>query len=348
MSIPDVVSSAISKCPFLHELAVKHGDQFARSIAIEPTKPAVGAAPRPLLEEVDLFHNTFNLFHGKNGVVPLRKSFAEPSSAACEPTLPAASHAARPPQPAARLPVFASMTMSMGPTPDPGHGRDRHRHQQHNHDSARRDRFKPTSAQASGSLSAAASTGGCPLRRWLGPLAPYVFNSRGSLQCPEPIIQMRASLARTAPVRNLRPKGLPIKLAAVGATAAVVNVPCGAIREHFEKFSPGWFIAVHASIPFVAMLRKAVVMPKVAIAMTIAAAIFGQVVGSRLERARLAKAQVRRGTRSEAQGLQGRASFPKLSPEAFAAQLAPKNLLEGVAHRAQPMFAHLSAVVRVA
>jgi hypothetical protein len=68
-------------------------------------------------------------------------------------------------------------------------------------------------------------------------------------------------------------------------------MPCGAVREHFEKFSLGWFIAVHATIPFVAMLRKAVIMPKYAMVITFAAAVIGQVIGSRLERARLAQLQ---------------------------------------------------------
>ncbi|KIZ01074.1 hypothetical protein MNEG_6888 [Monoraphidium neglectum] len=129
-------------------------------------------------------------------------------------------------------------------------------------------------------------------------MAGVVFNSYGKLQCPEPIIAARAALARTAPVRQLRPQALPLKLLAVAATAAAVNVPCGAWREHFEKFSFGWFVAVHATIPFVAMLRKAVVMPKLAIAVTIAAAIAGQVIGSRLERARLAAERERREARA--------------------------------------------------
>ncbi len=76
--------------------------------------------------------------------------------------------------------------------------------------------------------------------------------------------------------------------------SAGVNIPAGAWREHFEKFSAGWFVAVHATIPFVAMLRKAVVLPKGAIAVTIVAAIAGQVIGSRLERMRLAAAAEQR------------------------------------------------------
>lgn len=75
-------------------------------------------------------------------------------------------------------------------------------------------------------------------------------------QCPTPIVKARAMLASTEPVRLLRPQALPAKLLAVGTTSATVNIPCGAWREHCEKFSGSWFLAVHASIPFIAMLRK--------------------------------------------------------------------------------------------
>ena len=62
-------------------------------------------------------------------------------------------------------------------------------------------------------------------------------------------------------VRALRPRPTALKLAAVGAASAAVNAPLGVWREHCAKFSPQWFLAVHASIPFVISLRKAVVMP---------------------------------------------------------------------------------------
>jgi hypothetical protein len=118
-----------------------------------------------------------------------------------------------------------------------------------------------------------------------------VFNEYDKLICPPPIVAARAALSRTAAVQSLRPQQLPVKLVAVAAVAAASNMPCGAVREHFEKFSLGWFIAVHATIPFVAMLRKAVIMPKYAMVVTFAAAVIGQVIGSRLERARLAQLQ---------------------------------------------------------
>jgi hypothetical protein len=141
---------------------------------------------------------------------------------------------------------------------------------------------------SSGGSPAESGGGQCPLRKILGPsLSGLIFNAAGNIQCPPAIIHARAALAATAPVRQLRPQALPIKLIAVGAVAAMANIPCGMWREHTKKFSWQWFLAVHASIPFIAMLRKAVIMPKLAIVCTIAAAIAGQAIGARLERERM-------------------------------------------------------------
>jgi len=74
---------------------------------------------------------------------------------------------------------------------------------------------------------------------------------------------------------------------AIGLLGMAVNVPLGVWREHTEKFSPAWFVAIHSAIPFIAMLRKSVNMPKSAMAFTIAASVLGQVIGSRAEKARL-------------------------------------------------------------
>lgn len=83
-----------------------------------------------------------------------------------------------------------------------------------------------------------------------------------------------------------------MKLLAVAAFTGVANLPSGALRVHVEKFSPGWILAVHATIPFIAVIRKAVVMPKWAIAFTVGSAILGQIMGARLERDRMAAAQL--------------------------------------------------------
>ena len=62
---------------------------------------------------------------------------------------------------------------------------------------------------------------------------------------------------------------LPRRALAMSGTAIAAGLPCGAWREHTRKFSPQWFLAVHAAIPFVAMLRKAVLMPRWAILLTL-------------------------------------------------------------------------------
>uniref|UniRef100_A0A7S3R3Y8 Uncharacterized protein n=1 Tax=Dunaliella tertiolecta TaxID=3047 RepID=A0A7S3R3Y8_DUNTE len=341
-----ILSHAISKCPFLGELARRNGDDYAKCIAINPTVPVDTGSSinsctrRPVLEDYDSYETTFKAFHGPSGVCPLRTS-APP--AACPktgavlsggvPQLPQRREfqgGARQqlPHPSNDLPCsqghhplaaapFATLSLSFGRNlPDFGKMLAKAMKQQpqakprntrkppgsnSSGSSARSgNRGKPSSRakgpgsrgtiQQKGSSSGSPTGGGgqCPLRKYLGPVAPMIFNAKGGLQCPAPIIKARAMLASTEPVRLLRPQGLPAKLAAVGTTSMTVNVPCGMWREHCEKFSGHWFLAVHASIPFIAMLRKAVIMPKYAILFSIATAIAGQTIGSRMERRRIA------------------------------------------------------------
>ena len=89
----------------------------------------------------------------------------------------------------------------------------------------------------------------------------------------------------------LRLQSYLTKVAAVVGTAGMVNLPFGAAREHTDKFSTQWFVAVHASIPFLAMLRKAIIMPRHAILFTVAGTVLGQGAGARLERRRRLRAQ---------------------------------------------------------
>jgi hypothetical protein len=107
-----------------------------------------------------------------------------------------------------------------------------------------------------------------------------------SLACPPAIVAARAALARTPPMRALRPQPLSARFMAVAAVTAATNAPLGAARAHTRKFSPQWILAVHASVPFVAMLRKALGMPPYAVLVTVLAAILGQAAGSRAETAR--------------------------------------------------------------
>lgn len=121
------------------------------------------------------------------------------------------------------------------------------------------------------------------------PLVAKVFQPPPGvkLKCPPAIIAARAALSRTAFAKNLRPQPLPAKILVIGVLGMAANIPLGVWREHTEKFSPSWFAAVHAAVPFIAILRKSVLMPKAAMAFTIGASVLGQVIGSRAERLRL-------------------------------------------------------------
>lgn len=132
--------------------------------------------------------------------------------------------------------------------------------------------------------------GQCPLRKCFGPLGAMIVS--GQYKCPPAIVQMRVMLSRTQVVKTLRPESLPVKILAVMAISASLNVPFGALREHCRKFSPEWFLMVHATIPLIAMFRKSVIMPKYAILFTVAAAVGGQMIGSRLERHRVKGASI--------------------------------------------------------
>jgi len=138
-------------------------------------------------------------------------------------------------------------------------------------------------------------TGNCPIAKsyravsGVLPLVAKVLQPPPGvkLKCPPAIVAARAALARTAFAKNLRPQPLPTKILVIGFLGMAANVPLGMWREHTKKFSPAWFAAVHAAVPFIAMLRKCVLMPTTAMAFTIGASILGQVIGSRAERYRL-------------------------------------------------------------
>lgn len=159
----------------------------------------------------------------------------------------------------------------------------------------KKEQKKPSSVDHEALSNEWLQTGNCPIAKSFRavsgvlPLVAKILQPPPGMKfrCPPAIVAARAALARTAAVKTLRPQPLPAKVLAIGLLGIAVNVPLGIWREHTDKFSPAWFTAVHASVPFIAMLRKAVHMPKYAMAFTIAASILGQVIGSRAERKRL-------------------------------------------------------------
>ena len=64
--------------------------------------------------------------------------------------------------------------------------------------------------------------------------------------------------------------------------ALATTVPLGMWRRRLRRFSPAWFVAIHASIPALVAIRLAFVSANWVIPPEIALAVVGQLVGSRL------------------------------------------------------------------
>ncbi|MFK5927153.1 MAG: hypothetical protein QM483_11025 [Desulfuromusa sp.] len=62
------------------------------------------------------------------------------------------------------------------------------------------------------------------------------------------------------------------------------NLPLGYFRETSRKFSPRWFILVHASIPFIIVLRITFGFSWYWIPFTLGCAVAGQLLGGRTRR----------------------------------------------------------------
>ena len=143
-------------------------------------------------------------------------------------------------------------------------------------------------------------------------------------RCPPAAVAVRAALARTPPVRALRPQPLSARFLAVALLNLALNTPLGAARAHTRKFSAEWLVAVHASVPFIALLRKALLMPPYALLVTVAAAVLGQAAGGRLELARLDRAAKKEQALAAARGSR-RSTRRRMGP-LVRGQAAPRGL----------------------
>ncbi|CAM8954965.1 unnamed protein product [Rhodiola kirilowii] len=277
--------SGILRCPFLRN--INEPTSFSLSSAVNFEAPVRGAKG-PIFEDGPNFDTAFRLFHGRDGVVPLSgRSYVPPENVERQP---------RPQQfnPLAAKAATISLSGFGGPFSfDAFSGMFK------NHKKPNPAKKKQPSQGGDSKHEALGNewleTGNCPIAKSYQAVSKVLPLVAKALQppagmkfrCPAAIVAARAALARTALVKTVRPQTLPTKVLMIGALGMAVNVPLGIWREHTEKFSPSWFVAVHAAVPFIAMLRKSVLMPKAAMAFTIAASILGQVIGSRAERYRL-------------------------------------------------------------
>ncbi|CAI0441896.1 unnamed protein product, partial [Linum tenue] len=253
---------AIQRCPFLRNIDKPTSFSFSAV-----NFPGLGATKGPIFEDGPNFDMAFKLFHGKDGVVPLSNESAFHDAVLESEPAPQFN-------PLAGKAATISLS-AFGPGGPFGFEGNTPKHEALGNEWLR--------------------TGNCPIAksyRAVSHVLPLVASTLRpppgmKLRCPPAVVAARAALARTAFVKTLRPQPLPAKMLVIAMLGMAANVPLGMWKEHTDKFSLAWFAAVHAAVPFIAMLRKSVVMPKTAMALTIGASIIGQVIGSRAERQRL-------------------------------------------------------------
>ncbi|KAF5175744.1 zinc finger B-box protein [Thalictrum thalictroides] len=278
----------IQRCPFLRN--INEPTNFTFSSPVNFAMPGQ-RAKGPIFEDGPNFDMAFRLFHGHDGVVPLSgRSFMHSQKSDQEQARPLFN-----PLAAKAATISLSAFGPGGPF-----GFDSFSEKWKNQNKKSKSSKKESSSKGANSSHEAVGnewleTGQCPIAksyRAVSGVLPLVAKALQpppgmKFKCPPAIVAARAALARTALVKTVRPQSLPTKMLVIGALGMAANIPLGIWREHTKKFSPSWFVAVHAAVPFIAMLRKSVLMPKTAMAMTIAASILGQVIGSRAERIRL-------------------------------------------------------------
>lgn len=327
----DIVGRAVSRCPYLQHVSQTHGTTFARSVALNPLVALqneerevcrgthaptgrVGSRHEPLFPEDDFgsLEAVMSLVHGPGGCVPLAREDTKDVD----------------------MPMMGSISLSgFGNLPHMAAAmmrklrQQKRTSQQKKHQQMRRNPTKGGAAPGSQvSTTPKAPAGNVPVSRdnsmgrfLRNPMGGIIALGAGkSLQCPPAIVSMRAAVARLKAVQNVRPYALPIRALALAGAAISCNIPCGMLREHTKKFSPAWIVAVHATIPFVAMLRKAVMMPWWGLGLTVLGSLAGQQLGSTLERKRL------RGSLPLMIGITCQRSDISRMPRAFVESLLPE------------------------
>ncbi|CAM0955981.1 unnamed protein product [Alopecurus aequalis] len=286
----NVVQQGIERCPFLRN--INEPTSFSLTSVNFPV-PATGAKG-PIFEDGPNFDTAFRVFHGRDGVVPL----SEGSFAHIEKPLP---------KPAPEFNPLAAKAATISLSGFGGFfsfGDFSNKRNKQNSNKKNPNNLPQNQGQSNHNHEAMSNewleNGQCPLAksyRALGGVVPLVAKmltppAGMKLTCPPAIVAARAAISRTAFAKGLRPQPLPTKVVVIALLGMAANVPLGIWREHTTKFSVQWFAAVHAAVPFIGMLRKSILMPKSAMALTIAASILGQTIGSRAERIRLKRAKL--------------------------------------------------------
>ncbi|KAF4382226.1 hypothetical protein F8388_026865 [Cannabis sativa] len=275
----------ILRCPFLRNINEPTSFSFSPSMMFpQPVRGNKG----PIFEDGPNFDMAFRLFHGNDGVVPLSGGSYVPLRKVEPQRAPAQFN----PLAAKAATISLSSFGAGGPFGFFDSFSDKWKNQKK---SSNKESSQGGNSKHESLGNEWLQSGNCPIAKsyravsGVLPLVAKVLKPPAGMKftCPPAIVAARAAISKTAFAKNLRPQPLPAKVLVIGLLGMAANVPLGIWREHTEKFSPSWFAAVHAAVPFIGMLRKSVLMPKAAMAFTIAASILGQVIGSRAERYRL-------------------------------------------------------------
>lgn len=70
----------------------------------------------------------------------------------------------------------------------------------------------------------------------------------------------------------------------IGVVAFFINLPLGYLREGTRKYSIGWFVYIHLSVPVIAFLRRSNQVSAWAIPPFVICALLGQLAGGKLRR----------------------------------------------------------------
>ncbi len=74
----------------------------------------------------------------------------------------------------------------------------------------------------------------------------------------------------------------PVFIGLLFVTALGTNTLLGIWRSGLRRFSPAWFVAIHASIPLLIAMRLVLIRPNWVIPPEIGLAVVGQFAGARL------------------------------------------------------------------
>jgi hypothetical protein len=89
-------------------------------------------------------------------------------------------------------------------------------------------------------------------------------------------------LTKSSPTHTMLIMSSTVALLGLIIFAFLVNIPLGYLRRNYEKFTFGWYFYVHISIPAIVYMRVKSGLSWKLIPLTLAGAVAGQLLGSRL------------------------------------------------------------------